>query len=99
MSNRLTLADAINEALDTGKEATFIYEGTLYTFSAAGLLTFLADNFNVAPLIDATNITPAGVSTGALTATGPIVMTLPTSDPAVAGQLWSNVGVVTVSAG
>ena len=24
---------------------------------------------------------------------------LPTSDPAVAGQLWANVGIVTVSAG
>ena len=28
-----------------------------------------------------------------------IVSDLPTSDPAVAGQLWSNAGVVTVSAG
>ena len=26
-------------------------------------------------------------------------ITLPTSDPAVAGALWANVGVVTVSAG
>jgi len=26
-------------------------------------------------------------------------MTLPTSDPSVAGQLWNNSGVVTVSAG
>lgn len=30
---------------------------------------------------------------------GTISMTLPTSDPSVAGQLWSNLGVVTVSAG
>lgn len=46
MSNRLTLSDAINEAVDTGKDATFLYNGTLYTFSAAGLLTFLTDNFS-----------------------------------------------------
>jgi hypothetical protein len=31
--------------------------------------------------------------------TGTISMVLPTSDPAVAGQLWANAGVVTVSAG
>lgn len=30
---------------------------------------------------------------------GNILMTLPTSDPGVAGALWANVGVVTVSAG
>ena len=31
---------------------------------------------------------------------GTIIMSaLPTSDPTVAGQLWSNVGVLTVSAG
>lgn len=42
MSNLLTLADAINQALDTGHEATFIYNGTTYTFSPAGILTFLA---------------------------------------------------------
>lgn len=41
MSNNLTLADAINEAVYTGKEATFLYSGTLYTFSPAGLITFL----------------------------------------------------------
>ena len=28
-----------------------------------------------------------------------IIKDLPTSDPSVAGQLWSNAGVVTVSAG
>lgn len=42
MSNNLTLSDAINEALDTGEDATFVYDGTLYTFSAAGLLAFIA---------------------------------------------------------
>lgn len=30
---------------------------------------------------------------------GKVIVTLPTADPAVAGQLWSNAGVVTVSAG
>ena len=39
-----------------------------------------------------TDSTVAGLQTG-------VGFTLPTSDPAVAGQLWSNAGVVTVSAG
>ena len=35
-----------------------------------------------------------------LTATGTVIFSnLPTSDPAVAGQLWADSGVVTVSAG
>jgi hypothetical protein len=35
-----------------------------------------------------------------LTASGTIILSgLPTSDPSVAGQLWSNSGVLTVSAG
>lgn len=35
-----------------------------------------------------------------LTATGTVIFSgLPTSDPAVEGQLWSNAGVLTVSAG
>jgi hypothetical protein len=41
MSNNKTLSDAISDAYETGKDATFNYNGTLYTFSAAGLLTFL----------------------------------------------------------
>jgi len=41
MSNLLTLADSINNAINTGKEATFTYNGTLYTLSPAGLVTFL----------------------------------------------------------
>ena len=46
----------------------------------------------------ATSVT--SVSTGALTASGAVILSgLPTSDPAVAGQLWSNSGVLTVSAG
>lgn len=45
---------------------------------------------------------PAGSLTVAnLTASGSVVILsgLPTSDPTVAGQLWSNSGVLTVSAG
>lgn len=35
-----------------------------------------------------------------LTASGTVILSgLPTSDPSVAGQLWSNSGVLTVSAG
>ena len=41
MSNLLTLSDSINAAIETGKEATFLYNGTLYTFSPAGLIAFL----------------------------------------------------------
>lgn len=41
MSNQLTLSDAINEAIDTGKNATFIYNDITYTFSAQGLIDFL----------------------------------------------------------
>ena len=41
MSNNLTLADAINAALNTGHEATFLYNGSLYTFSPAGIITWL----------------------------------------------------------
>lgn len=52
MSNNLTLSDAINEAVDTGKNATFLYNGSLYTFSPEGLLTFYAIN----------GVIPGGVS-------------------------------------
>lgn len=44
MSNNLTLSDAINEALDTGKEATFIYNNVVYSFSPQGILDFIAAN-------------------------------------------------------
>jgi hypothetical protein len=39
--------------------------------------------------------------TGNVTISGTVISTpnLPTSDPLVAGQLWSNLGVVTVSSG
>lgn len=42
----------------------------------------------------------AATSITDLTASGVVILSgLPTSDPAVAGQLWSNSGVLTVSAG
>ena len=42
----------------------------------------------------------ANASMTNLTASGTVILSgLPTSDPAVAGQLWSNSGVLTVSAG
>lgn len=40
-----------------------------------------------------------GSITFAAVGTNIVVTGLPTSDPAVAGALWSNAGVVTVSAG
>jgi len=44
--------------------------------------------------------TPAAVTATALTASGTVILSgLPTSDPSVAGQLWNNSGVLTVSAG
>jgi len=46
----------------------------------------------------ATSVT--SVSTGTLSTTGAVIMTdLPTSDPVVAGQLWSDTGTLKVSAG
>ncbi len=44
MSNLLNLSDAINEAFKTGQTPTFIYEGTTYQFSPAGLLAFISAN-------------------------------------------------------
>jgi hypothetical protein len=42
----------------------------------------------------------ANTSTTNLTASGTVILSgLPTADPLVAGQLWSNAGVLTVSAG
>lgn len=46
----------------------------------------------------ATSVT--SIATGTLNTTGAVIMAnLPTSDPLVAGQLWNNTGVLTVSAG
>lgn len=45
---------------------------------------------DVAGAVDATTLSASGVVT---------LSGLPTSDPTVAGQLWNNAGVLTVSAG
>ena len=45
----------------------------------------------------ATTVTTTGTVT--INGTTIIISDLPTSDPSVAGQLWSNSGVLTVSAG
>lgn len=46
------------------------------------------------------DVAASDVTTATITATGAIIFSgLPTSDPSVAGQLWSNSGVLTVSAG
>jgi hypothetical protein len=44
------------------------------------------------------NVTPAAVTATALTASGVVKLTaLPTADPLVAGAIWSNSGVLTLS--
>lgn len=92
MSNLLTLADAINAAMNTGKEATFTYNGVLYDFNPAGILSFLEAEFDITA--------PDSITTEDLTASGTVILSgLPTADPEVEGQLWSNSGVLTVSAG
>lgn len=47
--------------------------------------------------VSATSVTAVG--TVSLTGATISIPNLPTSDPAVAGQLWNNAGVLTVSAG
>lgn len=53
------------------------------------------------PVVSTDGFSGGAVTTTNLTATGSVVILsgLPTSDPTVAGQLWSNSGVLTVSAG
>ena len=49
---------------------------------------------------DVTGDVTGAVTATTITASGAIIFSgLPTSDPSVAGQLWSNSGVLTVSAG
>ena len=49
---------------------------------------------------DVTGDVSGAVTATTITASGAIIFSgLPTSDPSVAGQLWSNSGVLTVSAG
>lgn len=46
-----------------------------------------------------TGTVTGAVAATTLSASGAVVLTLPTSDPAVAGQLWNDTGTVKVSAG
>jgi hypothetical protein len=104
MSNRLNLVDAINAAFGTGKDATFTYSGTTYTFSPNGIIDWLLD----AGFLDeiSGNIVADSITTGTIDATGTVTLSgdiifseLPTADPEIAGQLWNNSGVLTISAG
>lgn len=56
---------------------------------------------NVAVLTEDNTLTGALTTTGEVTINGTtvIITDLPTSNPSVAGQLWSNSGVLTISAG
>lgn len=46
-----------------------------------------------------TGAVTGAVAATTLSASGAVVLTLPTTDPAVAGQLWNDTGTVKVSAG
>ena len=90
-----TIADRIVDAANSGKEAKFIFDGEEYEFSPEGLF-----NFFMATLQTGVEFQVQDISTEDLNASGVIIFdNLPTSDPAVAGQLWSDTGVLTVSAG
>lgn len=78
MSNNLNLSDSINFAIASGKTPTFIYNGTTYSFSPAGLLAFFTAEYD---------------------AEGTLSYTIPTVDPAVAGVIWNDEGVLKSSAG
>lgn len=54
MSNNLNLSDSINFAIASGKTPTFIYNGTTYEFSPAGLITFLTANGTLPASVTAT---------------------------------------------
>lgn len=71
------------------------YVGALARTNVAVLVVDDTNLTGVAPTLTAATDTPgSGGTNGGIFLTG-----LPTSDPAVAGQLWSNSGVLTVSAG
>ena len=48
---------------------------------------------------DVTGGVTGAVAATTLSASGAVTLTLPTADPLVAGQLWSDAGTVKVSAG
>lgn len=52
------------------------------------------------PVASTNGFSGGPTTTSNLTATGTVILSgLPTSDPSVAGAIWSNSGVLTVSAG
>lgn len=59
MSNLLNLTDAINEGYRAGKTPTFVYNGTTYEFSPAGLISFMAAEGDFASGTQVANITDA----------------------------------------
>lgn len=64
-------------------------------FDAVAAATFTGDVTG-----DTTGTHTGAVAATTLSASGVVTFSgLPTSDPSVAGQLWSNSGVLTVSAG
>jgi hypothetical protein len=66
--------------------------------SENGFQSVTKDGTSGAVTVDATF--GAATSITDLTASGTVILSgLPTSDPSVAGQLWSDTGVLTVSAG
>lgn len=95
MSNNLTLSDAINEALDTGKEATFLYNGTLYTFSPAGLIAFMTANGTLPVGVTATN---AEVNKAADVSSYTVELTATAAIPATARVVELNHATVVIAA-
>lgn len=64
MSNLLNLTDAINEGYRAGRTPTFIYNGTTYEFSPAGLITFFQAEGDFATGTQVANITDAVAISG-----------------------------------
>lgn len=67
---------------------------TSFTGPVASTNGFVGD---ITGAVAATTVTTTGTVT--INGTTIIISDLPTSDPSVAGQLWSDSGVLTVSAG
>lgn len=67
---------------------------------AAAIKTIVAANEAAAALQDNAKLSNTNAFTGANSFAGTVAMSaIPTSDPTVAGQLWANAGVLTISAG
>lgn len=75
-----------------GQAATDVEYAELVSNAGEVIATFAeAEDGTVTFTVPGTTFLTAGAST--------VVLDLPEADPEVAGQLWSNAGVVTVSAG